>query len=71
MESQRIKKANLLIMKAETELEDELFQLGQQEESSFTMVNNIRSYDDTLDPADGVLTVVYIRYDNKYLTFSR
>jgi hypothetical protein len=35
MESQRQKRANLYVMKAETQLEDQLFQLGQQRELAF------------------------------------
>jgi hypothetical protein len=38
MESQRQKRANLYVMKAETQLEDQLFQLGQQNEIEFPQV---------------------------------
>ncbi|TNV83870.1 hypothetical protein FGO68_gene6300 [Halteria grandinella] len=71
LESKRQKRANLMVMKAETELEDQLFQIGQQEESSFTMVNNIRTYDDTVDDSEGLLITVFLRYDNKYFSYNR
>ncbi len=50
-------------MKAETQLEDQLFQLGQQRELAFPQVQNIRTYDDTYSADDGVIIALFIRYD--------
>lgn len=38
MESQRQKRANMYVMKAETQLEDQLFQLGQQNKIEFPQI---------------------------------
>jgi hypothetical protein len=48
-----------------------LFQLGQQEILAFPFVQNIRTYDDTYNPDDGLLASVYIRYDARYNIYNR
>jgi len=34
-------------------------------------VANIRTYDDTFSPDEGILVSLFIRYDQRYLTYNR
>ena len=63
VESDKEKKANLYVMKAEMEMQDSIFQLGQQDKKDFPSISNIRNYDDKVSGDDGPIVSVYIRYD--------
>ena len=71
VDSKQSKQANVYVMKAQTELEDELFQLGQKTKMDFATVQNIREYSSILDESDPAMVVIYIRYDSKYTIYAR
>ena len=70
IESQREKKANFYVMKAEIQLEDDLIQLGQGANDIFPSVENIRTYDDSVD-ADASIISIFIRYDQQFYIYNR
>lgn len=35
------------------------------------MVQNIRTYDDMIEPDDGTMISLFIRYDTRYIIFNR
>jgi hypothetical protein len=38
---------------------------------AFPFIQNIRTYEDSYNPDDGLLAAVYIRYDMRYNTYNR
>eukprot|EP00347_Sterkiella_histriomuscorum_P019663 403340763 len=71
LESKRINKANFYIQSQEAELEDDLIQFGQSEVINFHQVENVRTYDDNYSDQDGYIAAIYMRFDNKFDTYSR
>ena len=70
IEPYREKKANLYVMNWVVELEDDLFQLGQQVDDRFSQIDNVRLYEDKID-SDGGIVSVYIRYDARFFDYNR
>lgn len=58
-------------MKSQSELEDDLFQLGQQEILTFPSVSNSRSYDHKYSEDANAIMALYIRYDTKFDIYNR
>ena len=61
-----MKYANFYVMKGEMEMQDSIFQIGQQDNDDFPLISNIRSYDDKISGDDGPIASIYIRYDQRY-----
>ena len=70
IEPDREKKANLYVMNCVVELEDNLFQLGQQVDDRFSQIDNVCLYEDKID-SDGAIVSVYIRYDARFFDYNR
>ena len=59
-------------MRAEAQLEDMLFSLGQQKNDVFPQIQNIRTYDDSIEPnSDNSLVTIFLRYDQRYFIYQR
>ena len=71
LESARVKFANMYIMKGETNLEDDLFQLQSNPLGVFPTVVDIDKYDDTYDDTNGCIAEMYVRFDPKYNMYKR
>lgn len=71
LEKDRVKKANLYVMKSEVELQDEYFQLGQRNRYDFVQVENIHTYDDSNLDESGLLVELFIRMDPRYESYER
>eukprot|EP00347_Sterkiella_histriomuscorum_P023730 403333580 len=71
LESKRIKKANFYIQSQEAELEDDLIQFGQSRVVEFHQVEKVKYYDDNYSEEDGYIAAIYMRFDNKFDTYSR
>eukprot|EP00347_Sterkiella_histriomuscorum_P017701 403348330 len=71
LESNRIKKANFYIQSQEAELEDDLIQFGQSKVVEFHQVEKIKFYEDNYSDKDGYIAAIYMRFDNKFDTYSR
>lgn len=71
LEASKIKKANFYIQSQEAELEDDLIQFGQSTMIEFHQVTNIRTYDDGYSDGDGYIAAIYMRFDNRYDSYSR
>ena len=69
IEPERTKRANIFIMKGEVSLEDSIFQLGYKRDGNFALVENTRTYEDSI--SDDTLATFYFRIDSKYYSYSR
>jgi hypothetical protein len=69
IEHNRHKRANVFIMKGEVSLEDSVFQLGNNRNGNFALVENTRIYEDSL--TDDTLATIYFRIDSKYYSYTR
>ncbi len=56
-------------MKGEVSLEDSIFQLGNTREGNFALIENTRTYEDSL--TDDTLATIYFRMDSKYYSYTR
>ena len=51
-------------------MEDELLQITGDVEDRFSQVDNVRLYEEKVD-SDGTIVSVFIRYDARFLLYSR
>ena len=71
LEKTRNKMANILVMKGEVALQDQIIDAGGGKDGFFALVENKQQLDDSYSPSEDTYLTINLSYDPKYYVFSR